>query len=438
MERKYVTVSALNRYLKHKFDTDRNLQQIFIKGEISNYRAHSSGHLYFTLKDENSRVNVVMFASKAKLLPFQVENGMKVLIEGSVSVYEATGNYQIYVNKMELDGIGNLFLQFEKRKQELAREGLFDQKHKKQIPAFATKIAVLSAYPSAALMDIMRTIKMRFPIAQVIIFPIPVQGKDAYLKIIPVLKQVDKLHFDVMILARGGGSLEDLWNFNEEPLIREIFACQTPIISGVGHEIDTTLCDYVSDYRAATPTAAAIKATPDLLELKKRVIDLRSQLEYDIRQILQYHHHNMNKMRNFYLFINPNKLYEEKQLRLDMLQEQLRNQLLHKKNNTKNHYDILLQRFQHQSHLYVLKQKYQVESCVKDMISLINTRKQLSQERFYNQLSKLNTLSPLQTLQRGYAMVIKDDTVIQSVDQLESGDKITIHLKDGDKKATVE
>lgn len=308
MERKYLTVTALNRYLKAKIDADSQLQKIYIMGEISNFKHHSSGHLYFTLKDENSRVNAVMFSSKARKLPFEPANGMKVFIQASVSIYDVAGTYQLYVDKMEQDGLGNLFLRYEQLKKQLAGEGLFSPENKKQIPKFPSRIAVLSGYPSAALADVVRTIKLRFPVVRIVAFPIPVQGKDAYIKICRMLKYVDSLNFNTIIIARGGGSLEELWNFNEELLARAIFECKTPIISGVGHEVDFTICDFVADYRAATPTAAAIKATPDLMELKQNVANVEYTLSTLMKQKINIYKENFNRLSSFYLFKNLNQI----------------------------------------------------------------------------------------------------------------------------------
>ena len=286
MERQYISVFALNKYIKAKMNQDVSLQNVYIKGEISNYRPHPSGHLYFTLKDENSRVSAIMFASAARKMSFQIENGMQVFIHASVSVYEASGQYQLYVQTIQQDGIGNLYLQYEALKRKLEKEGLFDLKYKQSIRSFPKGIAVLSAKQGAAVQDIVRTIHLRFPFAKVIVFPIPVQGKNAYLQIIETLKQVDTLGFDTIILARGGGSIEDLWNFNEEDLARCVFACQTPIITGIGHETDFTICDFVSDYRSATPTAAAVKATPDQKELRVYQENLQRQLLYKMKHRL--------------------------------------------------------------------------------------------------------------------------------------------------------
>ena len=303
MERKYLTVTALNRYLKAKIDADSQLQKIYIMGEISNFKHHSSGHLYFTLKDENSRVNAVMFSSKARKLPFEPANGMKVFIQASVSIYDVAGTYQLYVDKMEQDGLGNLFLRYEQLKKQLAGEGLFSPENKKQIPKFPSRIAVLSGYPSAALADVVRTIKLRFPVVRIVAFPIPVQGKDAYIKICRMLKYVDSLNFNTIIIARGGGSLEELWNFNEELLARAIFECKTPIISGVGHEVDFTICDFVSDVRCATPSEAAMFATPNQKELKKHLYELQQQLTYRMKQYLHINQQKLDRLKNSY-FLN--------------------------------------------------------------------------------------------------------------------------------------
>ena len=278
MKRKYINVLTLNQYIKSKLNEDAILSNIYIKGEISNYRPHPSGHIYFTLKDEYSRIQAVMFASHAKNLDFKVDNGKEVLINGYVSVYEVSGNYQLYVTNMQENGAGALYQKFEQLKNKLENEGLFDQQHKKDIPSFPSRIAVLSAKQGAALQDVLRTIHLRFPFTQVVIFPIPVQGNGAYKEIMKTLKYVDALRFNTIIIARGGGSIEDLWNFNEEELARVIYDLKTPIISGVGHETDFTICDFVSDYRAATPTAAAIKATADQNELKKQRLYLHNQL----------------------------------------------------------------------------------------------------------------------------------------------------------------
>ncbi len=438
MEKKYLTVSALNRYLKARIDADEQLQKILIKGEISNFKHHSSGHLYFTLKDEYSRINAVMFASKAKKIPFKLENGMKVLIQASVSVYDVAGTYQLYVDNIEQDGLGNLFLRYEQLKKQLLLEGLFDLDHKSKIPKFPSKIAVLSAYPSAALADIVRTIKLRFPVVRVIVFPIPVQGKDAYLQIIKTLSYVDDLGFSTIIIARGGGSLEDLWNFNEEALARTIYNCKTPIISGVGHEVDFTICDLVSDYRAATPTAAAIKATPDLVELQQNVNNLQYTLNTLMKQKIALNKQALTKIKSFYLFKNPDKLFEDKKAKVDYLYDRLNDVFAYNLTNQNNKMKHLIQSFEHQTNLFTITQQNHINLMVQAMQQLMKQKIQSDQEKFYFTLSKLNTLSPLKTLERGYAIILKDEKLISSSLDLKSGDKVEIKMKDGMKNAIIE
>lgn len=437
MERKYLTVTALNRYLKAKIDADSQLQKIYIMGEISNFKHHSSGHLYFTLKDENSRVNAVMFSSKARKLPFEPANGMKVFIQASVSIYDVAGTYQLYVDKMEQDGLGNLFLRYEQLKKQLAGEGLFSPENKKQIPKFPSRIAVLSGHPSAALADVVRTIKLRFPVVRIVAFPIPVQGKDAYIKICRMLKYVDSLNFNTIIIARGGGSLEELWNFNEELLARAIFECKTPIISGVGHEVDFTICDFVADYRAATPTAAAIKATPDLMELKQNVANVEYTLSTLMKQKINIYKENFNRLSSFYLFKNPNKLYEDKKAKVDYLYDKLCYTFNDNLNSQKNKTTNLIQVFNHQTNLFLTNQKNQLKVIDHTMNMEIKRKLQINQEKYRFLISKLNTLSPLKTLERGYAIVLKNEQVVASSNSLSSGDEIEIKMKDGSKKAVI-
>ncbi len=438
MEKRYLTVSALNGYLKAKIDADTQLQKILIKGEISNFKHHSSGHLYFTLKDEKSRINAVMFSSKANKMLFKLENGMKVLIQASVSVYDVAGTYQLYVDSIEQDGLGNLFLRYEQLKKQLSLEGLFDLDKKITIPKFPSKIAVLSAYPSAALADIVRTINLRFPVVRVIVFPIPVQGKDAYIHIIRTLNYVDTLKFSTIIIARGGGSLEDLWNFNEEGLARAICNCKTPIISGVGHEVDFTICDFVADYRAATPTAAAIKATPDLIELKQSVNNLQYKLNTLMKQKITLNEQLLRRIKSFYLFKNPDKLFEDKKAKVDYLYDRLNDIFTYNLSNQCNKAKHLMQIFNHQANLFTINQNNHLNLINQSMEQLMKQKMKYEQERFYYLVSKLNTLSPLTTLERGYAIILKDEKVISKADDLKSGDKVEIKMKGGSQKAIIE
>jgi len=267
MEKRYITVSVLNKYLKNKFDTDPNIKSVSLRGEISNYKGHTRGHLYFTLKDETSRISAVMFQSYASKLTFNPVDGMKVLVTGRVSIYEATGAYQIYIESMEEDGLGNLYLKFEELKKKLATEGLFNPELKKPIPKFPSKIGIITAPTGAAIRDILSTIKRRFPACNTILFPSLVQGELAAPNIVSQIELADTYDLDLLIVGRGGGSIEDLWAFNEEIVARAIYKAKTPIISAVGHEIDFTIADFVADLRAPTPTGAAEMAVPNMEDI---------------------------------------------------------------------------------------------------------------------------------------------------------------------------
>ncbi|MCD8027844.1 MAG: exodeoxyribonuclease VII large subunit [Erysipelotrichaceae bacterium] len=399
---KYLSVYALNRYIKNQFDQDVNLQNIYIKGEISNYRPHPSGHIYFTLKDEHAKINSIMFASFAKKLKFQLENGMQVLIHGYVSVYEASGQYQLYVQSMQKDGIGLLHERYEMLKKQLEQEGLFDISHKKDIPSYPKSIAVLSAKQGAAVQDIVRTIHLRFPIVRVFVFPIPVQGKEAYKKIVEVLRSVDKIGFDTIIIARGGGSIEDLWNFNEEDLARCIYACQTPIISGIGHETDFTICDFVSDYRAVTPTAAAIKATPDKMEMSRQINQLNEQLIYRMNQYLISKKICLDRLQKSYYLTNAEILYSNEILRLMNLSDHLSHYL---KIFEMNNRQLL------NDNINLLQQNF---------IKLLKNKQNTLQQNIIS----LDALSPLKVMQRGYVLIHHQNTMIKSSSLLNKDDEI--------------
>ncbi len=415
MEKKYISVQRLNKYIKEKFNRDVSLQNVYIKGEISNYRPHPSGHLYFTLKDEKSRVSAIMFASLANKLDFKLANGLQVLVNASVSVYEPNGQYQLYVNSIEQDGLGNLHLKFEQLKNKLEKEGLFDINHKQRIPLYPKKIAVLSAKQGDALQDILRTITLRFPFTQVIVFPIPVQGKNVYIDIVHILKQVDSLKFDTIIIGRGGGSIEDLWNFNEESLARCIYQCQTPIITGIGHETDFTICDFVSDYRGATPTAAAVKATPDQFELKKKNEYLLKRLTGQIKNKIELQHQILQRLSQSYYLKNPDFFVSNEFIRLIQLQEKLTHQF--KFFNLNN-----------QQHILMLKTKLNI--CFNNKLE--------SKQYYLNKIMlQLDLLSPLKVMQRGYTLISKDGTVVKNPMQLQENDLIEIQFYNGKVNAQI-
>ncbi len=412
---KYISVQTLNKYIKAKFDQDASLRNIYITGEISNFRPHPSGHLYFTLKDDHAKISAIMFYSNAKKLSFQIANGMKVYIRAFVSVYEPNGEYQLYVQSLEQDGLGKLFIEFENLKKKLSNEGLFDQKHKKPIPKYPKSIAVLAAKNGDAVHDFIKIAHDRFPFARIILFPIPVQGKNAYLKIIEALKRVDQIGFDIVVITRGGGNIEELWNFNEEALARQIFQCQTPIMSAVGHEMNFTICDFVSDMRAATPSEAALFATPDQNELKKHLDGLQQQLKYRINQYLKIQQQKLVRLKHSYFLNTPEALYSHEILRVTHLKDQL---FYHFKMFDMKVYQQLLQ------YQELLKQRMDQ-----------NIQKQ--NYKTQHLIVQLDALSPLKIMQRGYTLIKKDEQLMKSKDDVKTDDIIDIQFYDGIKKAQI-
>ena len=309
----YITVGALTRYIKYRLDNDPNLQEVCLKGEISNFKRHTRGHFYFTIKDEESRINAIMFASNASKVNFEIQDGMKVLVKGKVSVFEGTGNYQIYVSEIKEDGIGNLFELYEKLKKKLEKEGLFKPEHKKPIPRIPKRVGVITAPTGAAVRDIMSTINRRYPLCEVILFPSLVQGKDAKDDIVKNIKLADTYNLDVIICGRGGGSIEDLWAFNEEIVARAIYACETPIISAVGHEIDFTIADFVADKRAETPTAAAEMCVPNKTDLISVINQMEKRLNKNILSLIDSNRLKLNKLKESYILKNPMSIYQIKE-----------------------------------------------------------------------------------------------------------------------------
>ena len=416
MEDKYLTVSAINRYLKHKLDTDGNLFTVFLKGEISNLKMHSTGHIYFSIKDENSKINAIMFSSAAKKLEFIPNDGDKILVTGRISVYEATGSYQIYVSEIQKDGIGNLYLAYEKLKKELAKEGLFDQKYKKKIPKYPDKIGVITAKEGAAVKDIISTIKRRYPICKVYLFPSLVQGDNAYKNIIEKIDQAEKYDLDVLIIGRGGGSLEDLWPFNEEELARRIFECKIPTISAVGHEIDYTIADFVASLRAPTPTGAAEMAVPNLPDLVNYVNNLKVRLNEAINAKVNYQKLYLDSIKNSFVIKNPMIMFESKKQQLDLLVEKINKTMINNINNAKHKLDLLKN-----NHLII-----NPKTLYKDKIIQLD-----------NLIDKLELLNPLNSLKRGYSITYKNNKVVNDINDISINDVIDVRIDSGCIKAKV-
>ena len=407
---KYITVTQLTRYIKYKIDNDIHLNEVFLRGEISNFKAHSRGHFYFTLKDEASRINAVMFASNTKSLKFLPQDGMKVLVTGKVSVFEANGGYQIYVNELLEDGVGNLYIAFEQLKKKLEEEGLFKEIYKKPIPKIPNKIGVITAPTGAAIRDIISTIKRRWPLTEIYLYPALVQGEDAKEDIVKQIKRADQAGLDTLIVGRGGGSIEDLWAFNEEIVARAIFECQTPVISAVGHEIDFTIADFVADLRAPTPTGAAEMAVPQITDIENYLHQVTIRLNHTMMNQLKINRQILTKLTSRSIFQNPIMIYQAKELMFDHLMERLKFSLSQEVN-------LKEKEFLKIKNSYVLQNPYQ----------LIEQKKYL----FIPLLSKLETLSPLLTLKRGYTITKKEGKVLNSSKKIKKDDLLEIEFHDG-------
>lgn len=416
MDDKYLSVTALTRYIKYKLDNDKNLQEVYLKGEISNFKAHTRGHYYFTIKDENSRINAIMFNFNASKMKFLPEDGMKVLVKGKISVFESTGNYQIYVSEMLEDGVGNLHIAFEQLKKKLGDEGLFDSKYKKEIPKIPMRVGIITASTGAAVKDILSTIKRRFPICKTILFPCLVQGELAKDDIVKKLDIADNYGLDVIILGRGGGSIEDLWPFNEEMVARKVFSCKTPIISGVGHQIDFTICDFVSDVRAETPTGAAERAVPKLSDLILEIKNNETRLTNSVKRILENNKLRLKKLSESYVLKNPLSLYEIKEQKLDNIIDKL--------NTCMN------------TIIYTNKSKLEIieNSIIFKNPSILYENKQ---KKTNHLIEKLEILNPLNALKRGYSVTKKENKCITSIKNINKNDNISIELQDGKINAKV-
>lgn len=418
MNDKYISVSQLTRYIKYKIDNDVNLNEVFLKGEISNFKAHSRGHFYFTLKDEGSRINAIMFASQTKKIKFVPQDGMKVLVTGKISVFEANGGYQIYVNEMLEDGVGNLYIAYEQLKKKLENEGLFNKDHKKEIPHIPKRVGVVTAPTGAAIKDIISTIKRRWPLTEIYLFPSLVQGEDAKEDIVKQIKKAENFYLplDTLIVGRGGGSIEDLWPFNEEIVARAIYECKVPTISAVGHEIDFTIADFVADLRAPTPTGAAEMAVPQLSDMKNYLNQVNIRLNNTINNKINNNKRKLNDIMARNIFKNPMIIYEKKELYFDSILERLKFSL---------------------KSLTSAKEKELIK--VKNSYILKNPHQLLEKKgnKYLQLVSKLETLSPLLTLQRGYTMTKKEGKVITKSTDLKKKDIIEIAFSDGTVNAEI-
>ena len=394
MEPTPITITELNKYIKDKIAEDEFLQNVYIKGEISNFKNHYTGHMYFTLKDENSLIKCIMFKAYAARLKFMPRDGMKVVVFGTVSVYERDGVYQVYCKAMKEEGIGDLYTAYNQLKEKLEKEGLFDAKYKKKIPFMPERVGVLTSKTGSVIRDIINVSTRRNPNVYIRLLPVPVQGEGAGEKIADAIKLMnDKNLADVIIIARGGGSLEDLWPFNEEVVARAIFDSKIPLISAVGHETDFTIADFVSDLRAPTPSAAAELAVPEISKVEEGLRNYQNRYRLALRKKIELAKLRFEKCMQSRVYKEPLQEINDK---------------------------------------YLL-----VDSFIKSISNGMNKKLMIAKTDFSNSLSRLDALSPLKTLSRGYSITMKDNKAIKKAKDLKTGDKINIRFSDGEKTATV-
>ena len=389
-----ISVSQLNKYIKNKIDQDEYLNNVLIKGEISNFKHHYTGHMYFTLKDNNSLIKCIMFKSYTPHLNFVPKDGMSVIVLGTVSVFERDGVYQIYCKAMQQEGIGDLYKEYEKLKAKLSEEGLFDESHKKKIPLYSKRIGVLTSETGSVIRDIINVSTRRNPNVYIKLLPVPVQGEGAGKKIADAINLMNERNLaDIIIVARGGGSLEDLWPFNEEIVARAIYNSELPVISAVGHETDFSISDFVADLRAPTPSAAAELAVPDIDELKIKLNSYNNRYKVALKKQLEYKRLKYEKCMTRRVFKEP------------------------------------LQRI-NESYLHVDTQAKNIENKFK--LKIMQKRSE-----FQNVVEKIDALSPLKTLSRGYSIMEKNGKIVKSKKELNIGDEVNIKLYEGTTKAKI-
>ncbi|MGL4698626.1 MAG: exodeoxyribonuclease VII large subunit [Apilactobacillus waqarii] len=434
----YLSVSDLTSYIKKKFDRDPYLDKVYLTGEISNFRLRPA-HQYFSLKDDNAKISAIMFKSAFDKVKFKPEEGMKVLVTGRISVYEATGNYQIYIDHMEPDGVGALYQAYEQLKKKLSAEGLFNAS-KKALEKYPKRIAVVTSPSGAVIRDIITTTRRRYPIAQIVLYPAVVQGDAAASDIVRQINRVNERgDFDTLIIGRGGGSIEDLWPFNEEIVARAIFDSKIPVISSVGHETDTTIADLVADVRAATPTAAAELAVPVLTDVMTDIKNDQVRIFNAFRNKLNQLQQRLAKIQQSYIFKQPERLYDSYVQKIDMLNERLMNALKETINQSDRKLNDLVYNLKINSPKNLIKEQQQVLQVKDDqlkrniMLLIQNKQNQLTQR-----VDALDHLSPLKVMSRGFSFTTNSDgKVVKKVDDIKKNDDIELKLIDGYAKATV-
>ncbi len=410
-----LTVTDINNYIKNIVDGDFFLSNVTLKGEISNLKFHTRGHLYFSLKDENSKINAVMFNYKNLGLNFIPKDGMNVIVKGKVSVFTTGGSYQITVSNMKEDGIGNLYILFEELKRRLEREGLFSPEHKKKLPRIPKKVGVITAATGAAVKDIISTINRRFPLTEIILFPTLVQGVGAKENIVKMINEANESDVDVIILGRGGGSIEDLWAFNEEIVARAIYNSNKPIVSAVGHEIDFTISDFVSDMRAPTPTGAAELVVPSKVEIQSYLNDYKGRIISVINKKIKSYTDTFSKLKSTYILKNPISMYEIDEQKLDNMLEKLGSIMTYK----------------------LEREKSELNNLSKMISPNILNRLDKEKIKLENIETKLNLLNPENILKKGYSLTLVEGKIVKSINSVKKGSIIDTKFSDGIIKSEV-
>ena len=431
MNKEYISISDINRIIKFTIDNNESLRSVYIKGEISNLKFHSRGHLYFSLKDENSKINAVMF-NYNRYLNFVPKDGDSVLVHGKVSVYEATGSYQIYVDDMLQDGLGNLYQLFEELKKKLSSEGLFNTEHKKKINRLPRKIGVITAPTGAAVRDVISTINKRYPLVEIYVFPTLVQGEDASKNIVRMIELANTYPLDTIILGRGGGSIEDLWAFNEEIVARAIYKSKIPIISGVGHEIDFTISDFVADLRAPTPTGAAILATSDKEDILKYLKTTKERVNNAILNRLYSYNELIKKYKSNYILNNPMRLYDIKEQKLDILYDRINTNIRIKLDNSYKIIDKYKSNYILNNPRVLYENKFdKLSSLSADINSSIKRIIENNGKRLDTLKIKLELLNPKNVLDKGYSILYKDGKIIKNTKDIVLDDNLNVIISDG-------
>lgn len=429
----YLTVTALTQYIKRKFDVDPYLGHVYLTGEISNFRFRPNGHQYFSLKDDKAKISCMMFKSVFSQVKFRPEEGMKVRVKGHVSVFAANGAYQLYIDSMEPDGLGALYLAYEQLKKKLKQMGVLDLP-KKTIPAFPKRIAVVTSQSGAVIHDIMTTVQRRYPIVQLVLFPAQVQGDAAAQTIVERLKQINEMgNFDTIIVGRGGGSIEDLWPFNEEIVAEAIVASKIPVISSVGHETDTTIADLVADLRVATPTAAAEQATPVLRDVLVQIQDLNTRIFNAQNKILNDYRQEVAKYSENVFLQHPERIYEVYAQKVDNLRSRLRQTITDRTGKEKQRlWNIETQLVNVSPRDQINRSQNRLNTDLQRIALSMNRSINSKKNNFSKQVAALDSLSPLKTLGRGYAIATDDNgNVLKQASDYQVDQQINLRVARG-------